>query len=216
MKKFVTLMLVALVAVSALFALTACDAPKDPKNQYVCTGQWNGWDKTTITDDGPLESALMTAIKADDARVAPIKDDLKDAKYIYIFEQEFTNNKKDDGTWEAGWSIRYKLTEDAEDYTEVDGNMTVKVIRTRYEEVEVGEEKVSSWVKEWIPSPENHNIKTLTPDTFYLPNMASASEAWEGSGDWSGNPMVLKAGTFYVVYVEYNDGSMGMGLIEKK
>lgn len=217
MKKFVTIMLVAVVAISALFVLVACSKPlEDKENTYVITGQFAGWGDV-IGEDGPKAEYKMTAIATSDKRVKSIKADLKDAKYLYIVEHEFTNNKgeewvttENEAGWEAGWSVKYKITEDATEFTEVDGNMAIKVIRAK-QETAGGE---TAWVPAWLPDAGNTNVKSLTPETLYLPPHSEA-ETYPGSGAWNDNPMVLKAGTYYVVFAEMNDGTFGLGLIAK-
>lgn len=221
-------MLVAAVAVSALFMLVACDnSLADKENSYVITGQFNGWKVNTLEDDEKKlnDDYTMTAIALDDKRVESIKDQLKDVKYLYIIEHTFTNNKGDQWVnnelndngdpinpagWEAGWSVKYKLTADATDFTEVDGNMAIKVIRTKYEEVE----GLGAWKQDWMPDAGNTTFKSLTPATLYMPPHSQA-ETYPGSGSWNDNPIALKAGAAYVVFAEFNDGTYGLGLIAK-
>ena len=214
MKKLVTTALVAILVVSCLFALVACDTDPlaDPEYSYTITGNFNGWKVNVDAEDETKLDATyaMEAVALSDKRVASIKDVLKEGgvQYLYIAEHEFTNNKVD-GAWEAGWSISYALTEGAE-LTEVDGNMAIKVLKCELKTA--GD--IAEWVPSWIPDAGNTNVRSLTPDTLYCPPH-SQTPTWENSGSWNDNPIVLTAGTYYVVFASFTDGTYGLGAIAK-
>lgn len=205
MKKIVTLVLVAMLAVSCLFALAACNKPlANPDYDYVITGAFNGWG-VPFTDESKTaidEKYHMEAIAISDKRVASIKDQLVDVQYIYIVEHTVTDTG-------AGWDFGYALTEGAE-VTKFDGNQAIKVIKTKYTEVE----GIGAWEQNWLPDAGNTTFKSLTPDTLYMPPH-SEKPAYENSGAWNENPAVLKAGTYYIVFVEFTDGTFGLGAIAK-
>lgn len=205
MKKIVTLVLVAMLAVSCLFALAACNKPlANPDYDYVITGQFNGWG-VPFTDESKTaidEKYHMEAIAISDKRVASIKDQLVDVQYIYIVEHTVLDSG-------AGWDFGYALTEGAEK-TMFDGNQAIKVIKTKYTEVE----GIGAWEQNWLPDAGNTTFKSLTPDTLYMPPHSEAG-SWKDSGGWNDNPAVLKAGTYYIVFVEFTDGTFGLGAIAK-
>lgn len=204
MKKIVTLVLVAMLAVSCLVALVACNNIGDPDYDYVITGAFNDWG-VPFTDDSKTaidEKYHMEAIKASDERVASIKDQLVDVQYIYIVEHTVTDTG-------AGWDFGYALTEGAEKTT-FDGNQAIKVIKTKYTEVE----GIGAWEQNWLPDAGNTTFKSLTPATLYMPPH-SETPTYENSGAWNDNPAVLKAGTYNIVFVAFNDGTFGLGAIAK-
>lgn len=208
--------MVAILVVSCLFALVACDNEPlaDPDYLYTITGNFNGWKVNVDTEDETKLDATyaMEAVALSDARVASIKDVLKEGgvQYLYIVEHTFTNNKVD-GAWEAGWSVSYALTEGAE-LTEVDGNMAIKVIKT---EMATNPATGSTeWLANWLPDAGNTNVRSLTPDTLYCPPH-SETPLWENSGAWNDNPIVLEGGTYYVVFASFTDGTYGLGAIAK-
>lgn len=216
MKKLVTILMVAVLAVSCICVFAACEKGEPLADtegyRYVITGQWADWanvadpdDPSKLREDGKFE---MEAIAVSDKRVKSIRDQLDDVKLLYIAEHEFTNNKNGD-EWEAGWSVTYALTEGAEPIT-VDGNMAIKIIKTKYETL--GDE--SSWSAGWIPDAGSTTVKSLTPSTFYMPPH-SETPTYEGSGAWNDNPIALEAGTYYVVFAAYTNGTFGIGLIAK-
>ncbi len=188
MKKKLLFLFVALFAV--LF-LVGCEdtIAVDESHDYYVTGQFAGWG-----DAAGVEEFKMEAIGAKDSRVASIKDDLKDAKYIYIIEATLPAE-------EAGWDVTYKI--DGEMVT-VDGNLTVKILQ-----INAGEE-APNW---WGQNPESGEFRSLTPDTLYMPPYVE--ENVDDAGDWNANPVALEAGTYYVVYVQYSNTSHGLALIKK-
>ena len=224
MKKLVTILMVAVLAVSCIAVFAACgkDEPLVDSNgyNYVIVGAWSDWanvadpdDPSKLKEDGKY---VLKAIDASDSRVKSIKDQLTDVKLLGIVEHEFTNNKgaqwvneDNEAGWEAGWSVTYALTQGAEPTT-VDGNMAIKVIKTKYETL--GDE--SSWSAGWIPDAGATNVRSLTPSTCYVPPH-SETASWEGSGTWNDNPIALQAGTYYVVFAAFTDGKFGIGLIAK-
>ena len=197
MKKIVTLVLVAMVAMSCVFALAACAKPlEDPEFFYTITGNFNGWKvNTDAADETKLDAKYqMEAISASDARVKSIKGQLKDAQYLYIVEHTCVNEG-------AGWTKKYTLSE---------GGREVEVLKTKF--TVVGE--VSSWEANWLPDAGNTNVKSLTPDTLYCPPHSEAP-TYPGSGAWNDNPIILEAGTYYVVFATFADGTEGIGAIAK-
>lgn len=205
MKKIVTLVLVAMVAMSCVFALAACAKPlEDPEYAYTITGNFNGWKvNTDANDETKLDAKYqMEAISVNDERVASIKGQLKDAQYLYVVEHTCVNEG-------AGWTIKYTLSEGGRE-VEVDGNMAIKVLKTKF--TVVGE--VSSWEANWLPDAGNTNVRSLTPDTLYCPPHSEA-ETYPGSGSWNMNPIILEAGTYYVVFATFADGTYGIGAIAK-
>ncbi len=207
MKKIVTLALVAMLAVSCVVAMAAC-APEEPlanpDYEYIITGNFNGWgvpftDESKTTIDPVYH---MEAIAVSDARVASIKDKLANAQYLYIVEHTVTDTG-------AGWNFGYALTAGAEKTT-FDGNQAIKVIKTKYTEVE----GIGAWEQNWLPDAGNTTVVSLTSDTLYCPPH-SEQPTYENSGAWNDNPAVLKAGTYYIVFVEYTDGTFGIGAIAK-
>ena len=206
MKKFVTLFLVAMLAVSCVVALTACnkDPLANPDYEYVITGQFNGWKVNTDEDDPEKLDAKwqMEAIALSDKRVKSIKKDLKNAKYLYLIEAEFVNEG-------AEWDITYVMEEGAEPIV-LNGNMAIKVIKTAWE----GLGDTAAWSAAWLPDAGGTTFKSLTPSTLYMPPH-SEEELWEGSGAWNSNPVVLEAGTYYIVFAEFTDGTFGLGAIAK-
>ena len=220
MKKFVTILLVAMLAVSCVFVLTACEEKysdevlADSENSYQITGAFNGWKVNTDPEDPTKLDAqyTMTAVALTNEVLKDIRKDLRDsnggAKFVYIAEHTFTNNKNEDGTWEAGWNVAYALEEGA-DVTEWDGNMALKVLRVKY-----SEEGEDYTIDSWLPFPAAIGFRSLTPSTVYIPPR-SEEPAWENSGAWNDNPVALEAGDYYVVFAVFNDGSFGLGLIAK-
>ncbi len=206
MKKIVTLVLVAMLAISCVVALAACQAEPlaNPDYDYIITGQFNGWGVPKDANDASKIDAKyqMEAIAVSDARVASIKAQLKNAKYLYIVEHVVTDTG-------AGWDFGYALTEGAA-VTKFDGNQAIKVIKTKYTE----EGGVGAWEQNWLPDAGNTTVVSLTPGTIYLPPHSEAP-TYENSGAWNDNPAVLTAGTYYIVFVEYTDGTFGLGAIAK-
>lgn len=213
MKKIVTIALVAMLAVSCLFALAACTDETavlaDTEYEYIITGAFNGWGvpMAKCPDCGKELNMidtkyLMKPIAVSDERVASIKKELKDVEYLYIIEHTVLDSG-------AGWDFGYALTEGAEK-TMFDGNQAIKVIKTHYETVD----EVSAWTSAWIPNAGDTTVKSLTPDTLYMPPHSEA-EPWTDSGHWNSNPAVLKAGDYYIVFAVFSDGTFGLGAIAK-
>ena len=55
-----------------------------------------------------------------------------------------------------------------------------------------------------VKRQNREKIDNLTPETAFVPNFTE-EEAFEGSGKWNDNPVVLEAGTYYVVYIKFAD-----------
>ncbi len=188
MKKFMLLLFVAI----ASFALVGCvsgDVLTDSAHDYYVTGQFAGWG------DAPGKAEYkMEAIARNDERIKSIVKDTKDAQFIYVKEIVLPAG-------EAGWDVTYTINGKE---VKVDGNLTVKMIRTDAGDV------VPNW---WAQSPESGQMLNLTPDTLYVTPFVE--ESVDGAGGWNDNPIALKAGTYYMVYVKYADKTQGLGLIEK-
>lgn len=206
MKKLVTILLVAILAASCICVFAACEKPLADTDgfSYVITGDWNGWKVNVDPDDETKLDAqyAMEAIALSDSRVKSIKDQLEGVKLLYIGEHEFVNEG-------AGWDITVSLTEGATPSV-FNGNMAIKVLQTKYETL--GD--ASSWSGEWIPNAKTANARTLTPDTLYIPPFSEV-ETYTGSLTWKDNPVALEAGTYYVVFAAFTDGTFGLGLIAK-
>jgi len=165
---------------------------------YYATGNWNGWDTKP--------EGMMEAIKLSDPRVASIVDELEGVKYLYVLEGYLPSA-------DAGWGVNYII--DGVNTT-LNGNQTVKVIRTM-----AGDPDSRDW---WAQSPESGLINNLTPDTLFIPefveNATTSVVEGEGeeavtftSGAWNDNPAALEAGSYLIVFAEFNDNSKGLGLI---
>lgn len=176
-----------LVALLFSFGLVACSSEPlaNAEKDYYATGNFNGWDT--------VETGKMVAIAKNDDRVASIKGELSGVEYLYLLEATLPAEA-------AGWDVTYKIdgTE-----TTLDGNLTVKVIRTT-----AGDTDARDW---WAQSPESGEINNLTPDTLYIPPFVE--ESVDMAGGWNDNPVALAAGTYYIIFAEF-DGSRAMGLIE--
>lgn len=204
MKKAIALVMAALLAVTCLFALVGCGKEEVKENteySYIITGQFNGWG---VPADGATLKAeyKMTAIAANDPRVASIKALVKDAKYLYVIDHTCVGEG-------AGWTFGYALTAGAA-VTNFDGNQAIKVIKTKYEV----EGDVAAWTQEWLPDAGNTTFKSLTPDTLYMPPH-SEHPTYENSGAWNDNPAILVPGEYVIVFAEFADGTFGLGAIKK-
>jgi uncharacterized repeat protein (TIGR02543 family) len=175
----------------------------NPDKDYYVTGNFNGWDTKV---DG-----IMTAIPIEDERITGLLDQLVGVEFLYIFEATLPSI-------EAGWGVRY-IVEGVNTY--FDGNLTVKVIRTL-----IGYPDSRDW---WAQSPESGEIINLTPDTLFIPEYVETATTTVVSdngtpdditddvvfitGAWNDNIVALEAGTYYVVFAEFEDGTRAMGLI---
>ncbi|MDD3129432.1 MAG: hypothetical protein PHW21_03610 [Candidatus Izemoplasmatales bacterium] len=197
-------LLVLLLGLVFSFGLTACTSEPlaNAEKDYYVVGNFNDWANGTTAE------YKMEAIPLNDARVKPLKDDLKGAKYLYILELTLP-------TEDAGWGKYFIIDEEN---TTVDGNQIIKIIRT-----DAGDTDAINW---WAQSPESGKIDNLTPDTFWIPefveNPTTTDTVGEGeeaitytSGAWNHDSVALAKGTYYVVYVDFGAGSQAMGLIEK-
>ena len=232
MKKFVTMLLVAMLAVSCVVALTACN--KDPLENpdvdgYLLMGGAPGWS-TDVTEEMVISGStklnaeherVFEAISTSDKRVTSIKSELKDAKFLYVCEYTFdfadipadvTDRAAASEIAVNDWATekRFAVVEGG-DLKYYDNNATIKVTMLKYEEI--GD--VARYGVTWLPSPESAAFKSLTPSTLYMPPH-SETEAWEGSGDHNDNPILLgEPGTYIIVLVGFNDGTFGLGAIAK-
>jgi hypothetical protein len=187
MKKLVLL----LVALFGAFALVGCVSGEilvDEAHDYYATGQFAGWGDAVGNED-----FLMEAIARNDERIKSIVKETKGAKFLYLIEITLPDTA-------AGWDFTYKI--DGEDVT-FDGNQSLKMIRT-----DAGDE-VPNW---WGQSPESGKMDNLTPETLYIPPFVE--ENVDNAGGWNDNPGALEAGTYYFVYVKFEE-SQAFALIEK-
>lgn len=187
MKKLVLL----LVALFGAFALVGCVSGEilaDDAHDYYVTGQFAGWAEAVGNED-----YLMEAAARNDERIKSIVKETKGAEFIYIIEIVLP-------TTDAGWTKTYKI--DGVDTT-VNGNLTIKMIRT-----DAGDE-VPNW---WAQSPESGEITNLTPETIYVPPFNQ--ENVDNAGDWNADPIAYEAGTYYFVYIKFAD-SQAFALIAK-
>ena len=183
MKKLFVLLLGVVLSIG----LMGCNSPlENAEKDYYVTGNFNGWD--TVADTG-----MMEAIAKNDERIASIKDAVSDAEFLYLKEIVLPTDA-------AGWDVTYKIDGTV---TVLDGNLTVKVIRTT-----AGDSDARDW---WAQSPESGQIDNLTPATLYIP--AFVEENVDQAGGWNDNPVALAAGTYYAVFAEMADGSRALGLI---
>jgi len=188
MKKLLSIFVVLFAAFILVGCVSGTVLPVEGKDFYV-TGQFAGWGDAPGND-----MYKMTAIARNDERVKSIVDDLKGATAIYILEITLP-------TEAAGWDVTYKIDDVV---TVLDGNLTVKIIRTDADDV------VPNW---WAQSPESGEIMSMTPDTLYIPPFVE--ENVDQAGGWNDNPVALAAGTYYAVYAEFGVGeAKGLGLIE--
>ena len=215
MKKFVTLLMIAVLAVSCLCVLAACN--KEPlENEgayYLLAGGHPGWGIDGFDPDNLGDNAkrIMKPIAMNDERVKSIKKELKGAEYLYIIEWTYEG--------EAGWQKNFKPTEDTAeaDITKVDGNRFVKVIM--YTE---SEDLKGVYAPTWYSSPEaGGQVKSLTPDTLWMPAFKDAAFGLTEDNDsdyqgWNSNGVLLKGvGTYYIVFAAFKDGTFGIGAIAK-
>ena len=216
MKKLATILLVAMLAVSCVCALAACNNnPLEHENAYyILAGGHPGWGVDGFDPDKLSEEVtarVMEPIAKNDERVASIKSQLSGVKYLYIIEWTYEG--------EAGWEKNFKPTEDTAeaDITKVDGNRFVKVIMYTLQD----EDGVQAWTPTWYSSPESGGqVKSLTPDTLWEPAYKDASFGLTEGSDtdyqgWNSNGVLLKGvGHYYIVFAEFNDGTFGVGAIE--
>ena len=168
-----------LVALVALFALTACGGGilEDEGHSYFATGNFAGWDAAFGEDEYRME-----AIALNDDRISSLRSDLRGADSLYIIEVTFPSDA-------AGWDVTYTIDGDERTF---DGNLTMKIVRTTSDE-----EDIPLW---WGQSPESGKFNNLTPDVMYVPPFLE--ENIDGAGAWNDNPVVFEAGTYYIVYAQ--------------
>ncbi|NLV34391.1 MAG: hypothetical protein GXY21_07655 [Clostridiaceae bacterium] len=172
--KVIAIILTLVLTLGSLVACTPDVVLENTEKDYYVTGQFAGWGDAVGKDQ-----FRMTAVSLKDARVAALKADLKGAKYLYILENVVIS---DTG---AGWTAQYV---EGGVVKECDGNQTMKWLQ-----VAKGQE-APDW---WAQSPESGEIKNLTPDLLWIPGFTETPEV---GPDWNGNPVVLKAGTYTVVF----------------
>jgi len=186
-----------LVVFAAVF--TACEkAAPDPNFNYRVTGHFANWGSNYD------EKFMMTPVAKSDPKLKPIKSELKDAQYIYIYEYTPNQNSL------AGWNVSY-----AGPGINMDGIFAVKFIRLSKDPSEP-----SGWMFDmWMPSAEAGGLKNLSPDTLFTPKNRSDEErdaAKDGYGSNNDNPVLLKGSVpYYVVFAVFKDKSRGMGAVVK-
>ncbi len=180
--KVIAIILTLVLTLGSLVACTPDTILANTEKDYYVTGQFAGWGDAVGKDQ-----FKMTAVSLKDARVAALKADLKGAKYLYILEHVVIS---DTG---AGWTAQYVDNGVVKD---CDGNQTMKWLQ-----VTKGQE-APDW---WGQSPESGAIVSLTPALLWIPGFTETPEV---GPDWNGNPVVLKAGTYTVVFaiVEKTEG----------
>jgi len=196
-KSNIAVLSVSLLVIFAAF-LTACGkATPDPNYNYRVTGHFADWGSNYE------EKFMMTPVAKSDQRLKPIKSELKDAQYIYIYEYTPDQNNR------AGWDITYTGTGN------LDGIFAVKFIRLAKEPSEP-----SGWMYDmWMPSKEAGGLKNLSPGTLFVPKDRSDEErdaAADGLGSNNDNPVLLKGFvSYYIVFAVFKDKTRGMGAVVK-
>lgn len=118
---------------------------------------------------------------------------IKNAKYIYAVDCTFSADP-------AGWS-------ETIGEVEYDGNLAIKVVRTAAGDPES--------IDFWAQNKESGEVKNLSPETLVLGKYRETDTEEDGLGTWGSNAFVKEAGTFTIVFVEFADGSLGMGAVKK-
>lgn len=172
--KVIAIVLTLVLALGSLVACTPDTVLENTEKDYYVTGQFAGWGDAVGKDQ-----FRMTAVSLKDARVATLKAQLKGAKYLYVLEHVVIT---DSG---AGWTAQYVENGAVKD---CDGNQTMKWLQ-----VAKGQE-APDW---WAQSPESGPVTSLTPDLLWIPGFTETPAV---GPDWNGNPVVLKAGTYTVVF----------------
>jgi len=157
---------------------------ENTQKDYYATGNFNGWDT--------LNAYKMVPIYLFDERVNSIRDQLTGVKYLYIIEITLPDTA-------AGWDVTFKINGNVITF---DGNLTVRVIRTF-----AGDSDLRDF---WAQSPESGPITNLTPLTLYMPPFME--DNIDQAGGWNDNPVAYQAGTYYLIFAEYED-YRAMGLI---
>jgi len=200
MKKFgiTALIVLMIIGIAALFA--ACDTKPvpHPNFNYRTTGHFADWG---YNFDARF---IMENIASTDKRIAPIKNALKNAAHIYLWEYNTAAISN------AGWTVDYSGPG-----ISADGKFAVKFIRLKVDTTEP-----SGWFFDmWIPSTEAGGITNLTENTLYVPMARSdeaAAAANDGRGSENSNPVLLGGnGTYYIVFAVMKDNSRAMGAIKK-
>jgi len=174
------------------------NAEYDPNYNYRVTGQFATWGSNYE------EKFMMTPVDKSDARLNPIKSQLNDAQYIYIYEYKPSQYSN------AEWSVKYSGPK-----ININGIYAIKIIRLEKDPTEP-----SGWMFDmWIPSAEAGGLKNLSPDTLFTPKNRSDIErdaAKDGYGSNNDNPVLLKGPvSYYVVFAIFKDKSRGMGAVIK-
>jgi len=197
-KSNIAVLSVSLLVVFAVI-FTACGkAAPDPNFNYRVTGHFANWGSNYD------EKFMMTPVAKSDARIKPIKSELKDAQYIYIYE--YTPNLNNS----ANWNVTYSGPG-----ISLNGVFAVKFIRLAKDPGES-----SGWRFDmWMPSAESGGLKNLSEDTLFTPKNRSDEErdaAKDGYGSNNDNPVLLKGSVpYYIVFAVFKDKSRGMGAVLK-
>ncbi len=164
---------------------------------FWATGQFADWGNAAGN-----EMYKMEAVACFDPRVSSLN--VEGAELIYLLEVELSAD-------DAGWAMSYIV--DGVNTT-LNGNLAVKIIRTAQSDGD----NIPEW---WAQSPESGEMINLTPATLFVPEFveSATTSVVEGettftSGAWNDNPAALAAGSYYFVFVQYEDGTRGMGLVE--
>jgi len=192
MRKFGFFVLVATIAI----VIISCggNAVPDPNYNYRVTGNFAGWTSNFE------QRYMMENVARNDARIKPLSSALRNAEHIYLYEYTPAGN--------AGWNVTYSGG------INVDGDYAVKFIRLAKDEGEP-----SGWGFDmWMPSAEAGGFSNLSPDTLFVP-MNRSDEARDAAGDGLGsnndNPVLLRPGTYYIVFAVMKDRTRAMGAVLK-
>ena len=199
MKKSGIILLVILMAAGMAVIFTGCDTKPVPHSgyNYRTTGHFADWKTDYNTQ------FMMENISSSDKRVAPIKNALKDAAHIYLWEYNPAS------VADAGWNVSYSGGINA------DGKFAVKFIRLIADATDP-----SGWFYDmWVPSAEAGGVKNLSPDTIFTPMSRSDEErdaAGDGLGSNNDNPVLLKGAVpYYIVFAVMKDNSRAVGAVVK-
>ena len=193
MRKFGFLVLVAIIA----FGIISCGgkAVPDPTYNYRVTGNFAGWGSNFE------QRYMMENVARGDPKIKPLSGALRNAEHIYLYEYTPAGN--------AGWNVTYPGAG-----INVDGDFAVKFIR-----LSVDTSDPSGWGFDmWMPSAEAGGFSNLSPDTLFVPmnrTDEARDEAGDGLGSNNDNPVLLRPGTYYIVFAVMKDRTRAMGAVLK-
>ena len=209
MKKFVALLLAALMALS----LAACSAKplKDEAHySWVAHGQflladgtensWNGKD-TALYEKSALKAISLSDVKAINADLYKTLS-AKEVKYLYTIDLLF-------GTNDAGWTSNFM--KDGKKYR-ANGSYCFKIAQCNVDQD--GDTKVYA-EDQWISDPKTAYAEALTPDTVFYPTWQEEKDA--DGFSWADNPVVTGGpGLYTLVIAQYKatsaPGTPGYGV----